>query len=568
VRAEGVLVRHYAPVGVLIDEHGGVLEFKGDTSPYLQMADFWEAQPGSSNVFKLLRQGLSAPLRRGLERLRISSDPQRIAAPGVTLKIIPATIVLRKTLPRRYWILFEPRARRLPRRGLPDDAGDRRVQALRQDLMAAREAVQAAIEAHEKFTQDLASADHQLRVANERLRHANSELAAVIMRIQSSNTQLQAANQQLGERRVQLQRTTEDLKNFLGCAEVAAVLVSGDLRIRSFTPLAERAFGLRTADLGAAAGKLTYAGGVDVMALVTGAIAGAAASDTQVLGRDGRVSILRVRPYRTETDAIDGATLVLIDADDLVRTREALHNRVAELKAADRRKSDSLAVLAHELRTPLAAIGNAGQILGLGADAEIHAASRDLIERQVDHLAHLVDDLRDAASIECGKLKLRRERVDFKLVVAQCADRLRGRVAERRQSFSVCVAAEPVWVRGDPAHLEQAVSNLLVNAHRYSGEGGRIEAHLEVSGGASREALFRVLDNGAGIDAELLPRVFDLFTQADRTLAHSRGGLGLGLHLVRALVELHGGRVAARSDGANCGSEFTLCLPLETASDR
>jgi signal transduction histidine kinase len=238
-----------------------------------------------------------------------------------------------------------------------------------------------------------------------------------------------------------------------------------------------------------------------------------------------------------------------------------LHKRAEELGEADRRKDEFLAMLAHELRNPLAPIRNAVEVLKMigPPDARLQRA-REMIDRQVKHLARLVDDLLDVSRITTGKVQLRTGPVDLAVVIARAVETSRPLIDSRRHELAVRLPPEALVVEADPIRLAQVVSNLLNNAAKYAEEGG----HIELTVGAGRgEAVVRVRDDGMGIAADLLPRVFDLFTQGDRSLARSEGGLGIGLTLVRSLVELHGGRVEGHSEGPGRGSEFVVRLPLK-----
>jgi PAS domain S-box-containing protein len=234
----------------------------------------------------------------------------------------------------------------------------------------------------------------------------------------------------------------------------------------------------------------------------------------------------------------------------------------AALREAHLRKDEFLAVLSHELRNPLAPMRNGLAVLARAAPGSEEARrARGALERQVVHLTHLVDDLLDLTRISRGKIQLRREPVDLAELAARTADDHRALLAEARVALEVRIPEGPVAVEGDAVRLAQVLGNLLQNAAKFTPGGGRVSLELEREG---RWALLRVRDTGVGIDPAVLPRLFEAFAQADATLDRSRGGLGLGLALVKRLAELHGGSVSARSDGAGCGAEFEVRLPLST----
>jgi CheY-like chemotaxis protein len=233
------------------------------------------------------------------------------------------------------------------------------------------------------------------------------------------------------------------------------------------------------------------------------------------------------------------------------------------IREADRHKGEFLAMLAHELRNPLAALWNALYLLrSVGMDDPAASQARDVAERQVRHLARLVDDLLDVSRISSGKIQLRTEPVDLREAVARAVEIVRPLVEARRHEMLVSLPEESTVLEADTARLEQVLSNLLNNAAKYTEPGGRIE--LEAVG-EGPEIIVRVRDTGIGIAPELLPRVFDLFTQAERSLDRSQGGLGIGLMLARRLVELHGGSITASSAGVGRGSEFVVRLPIGSA---
>ena len=231
-----------------------------------------------------------------------------------------------------------------------------------------------------------------------------------------------------------------------------------------------------------------------------------------------------------------------------------------ELRDADRRKDEFLATLAHELRNPLAPIRNGLQVLRLsGTESEMVAEARSMMERQLSQMVRLVDDLLDVSRITRNKLDLRRQRVALAAVVHSAVETSRPLIEQARHTLSLTLPPGPVHIDADLVRLAQVFSNLLNNSAKYTEPGGRIWLTAEVSG---HEVAVRVRDTGLGIPAEALPRIFEMFSQVDRNMEQAQGGLGIGLTLVRRLVEMHGGTVEARSEGPGKGSEFIVRLPL------
>jgi PAS domain S-box-containing protein len=248
------------------------------------------------------------------------------------------------------------------------------------------------------------------------------------------------------------------------------------------------------------------------------------------------------------------------------RTEEDLRTLAAELSESNRKKGEFLATLAHELRNPLAPIRTGLAVLGLGGDKpEAVARIRAMMERQVSHMVHLVDDLLDVARISSGKVDLKIARVDVKAVVASAVETSQPLIDAAKHQLSVELSPVPLWLDADLTRLAQVVSNLLTNAAKYTLPGGRI--HLKVSRD-ERYVLVAVTDSGMGIPRAELPTVFDMFTQVSTHAPQAQGGLGIGLSLVRHLVELHGGSVAVHSEGEGHGSTFEVRLPLADTGER
>ncbi|MES2355694.1 MAG: ATP-binding protein [Pseudomonadota bacterium] len=261
---------------------------------------------------------------------------------------------------------------------------------------------------------------------------------------------------------------------------------------------------------------------------------------------------LTVSPIKDASGAITGASKIARDITEQKRIREML-------REASQRKDEFLAMLAHELRNPLAPIQNAVQVFALRAPAvpELQKAC-DMIERQVRHLTRLVDDLLDVSRITQGKVTLRKERVNLNETILAAIETCRQLIDGRGHHLDIHLPTPPVIVNGDAIRLAQIFGNLLNNAAKYTEENGRIAVTAKVEGS---EVIVSVKDNGIGVPADILPSIFDLFTQADRSLDRSQGGLGIGLSLVKNLIELHGGSVEAHSAGSEKGSEFIVRLP-------
>ena len=254
---------------------------------------------------------------------------------------------------------------------------------------------------------------------------------------------------------------------------------------------------------------------------------------------------------------VEGGPVFCLIVTDLTDER-----RREQLLTESRRKDEFLATLAHELRNPIAPIRAAAQVIELGANASRVQWAREVIERQVTQLSRLVDDLLDVSRITRGTIRVDMQPVELQMVVARGVETARPAIEARRHQLHVDISAGHARVMGDATRLSQVVSNILQNAAKFTPEQGQIWIRLEQSG---LEGRIVISDDGIGLRPEMLSQIFEMFTQVDATLERSQGGLGIGLALVRNLVELHHGQIDVRSEGRDRGSEFTVSLPLLAA---
>jgi PAS domain S-box-containing protein len=265
---------------------------------------------------------------------------------------------------------------------------------------------------------------------------------------------------------------------------------------------------------------------------------------------------LTVSPVRDRAGRIVAASKIARDITDRKRAEEAL-------READRRKEQFIALLAHELRNPLAPLRNALQVMRLAAgDAAAVAQARAVMERQMGHMVRLIDDLLDVSRIGQNKMELRRSRVLLTDVLSSAVETARPAIEAAGHELIISLPPEPVHLDADLTRLAQVFSNLLMNSAKYTERGGRIWLSAERRGG---DVVVTVRDTGIGIPADALPRIFDMFSQVDRSIERATGGLGIGLALVKGLVEMHDGTVTAASEGQGKGSTFTVRLPALAA---
>ena len=276
--------------------------------------------------------------------------------------------------------------------------------------------------------------------------------------------------------------------------------------------------------------------------------------DTTRITKDGRrIPIsLTVSPVRDENGAIVGASKIARDISERKQFEQALRD-------ADRRKDDFLAQLAHELRNPLAPIRYALAASRKAGTLEVAQRAQETIERQVAHMSRLLEDLLDVSRITSGRLELKKEDTDLSQVLRNSVETARPLINDKRHEISVNIPPRELRIHADPVRLTQVFSNLLINAAKYTDPGGRIALQAEQE---SNAITVSVRDTGIGISEDLMPRLFDLYSQGGDATGRSQGGLGIGLSLVRGLVTLHGGSVEVHSRGPGQGSEFTVRLPV------
>jgi signal transduction histidine kinase len=269
--------------------------------------------------------------------------------------------------------------------------------------------------------------------------------------------------------------------------------------------------------------------------------------------------LTHANPIYDEVDCLIGAVNIFVDITDRKRAEDAE-------REASGRKSEFLAILAHELRNPLAPIRNGLQILRLAEDDKAAAAmARTIMERQLEQMVRLIDDLLDLSRIVNGKVELRKKQIDLASAVQDAVEASGPLIQASDHELTVSVPPKPVYVEADRARLAQVFANLLNNSAKFTPHGGHVWLAVEQEGS---DVVVKVRDNGVGIPPDMLPRIFDMFTQVDHSLERSQGGLGIGLNLVRGLAEMHGGRVEVRSDGPGKGSEFVVRLSVMLSPDR
>lgn len=352
--------------------------------------------------------------------------------------------------------------------------------------------------------------------------------------------------------------------------EHAIILLDPNGLIRWWNPGAEEIFGIASSEAIGQHASLLFTPedierGIPDHEIATAKADGAAEDDRWLARPNGSrfwaTGVLI--PVRDADGQLLGFGKILRNRTDLREQVETLRNQVDASEAVHHRKDFFLSTLSHELRNPLAPLSNAVQLIRATApvtpELEHHLK---IIERQVDNLRRLVDDLMDLSRIGAGKVELKKEKVPIHDVVHRAVECASPLVRERRHRLDVLLPVTPIIVEADPDRLGQVFINLITNAAKYTHDGGRIWVKGTTEGD---EAVVHIEDSGVGIPPDMLPHIFELFTQVESSRPQSRGGLGIGLSVVKNLVTLHGGSVQVRSDGPGKGSEFTVRLPMQSS---
>ena len=685
-----------------------VLQFRGTTGAFLEPP----IGKASFDLLKMAREGLMLPLRSAINQAKrakktVRKENVRLHRNGKTRTVNLEVIPLKNLREHCFLILFEEAKKASGGRELaepqpvgkgrsPGNEKANRIAELETELSETREYLQSMQEQHEAANEELQAASEEAQSANEELQSVNEELETSKEELESANEELTTVNEEMTNRNLELNRLNNDLINLQASANLAIVLLGRDLTIRRFGPQAEKQFDLRLADVGRPIGHIRHklvlgdatSSPLDLEGLSAEVISGVRELGREVRDKSGRWYSLRLRPYLTLDNQVDGAVLVLVDIDTLKRSEHAVRESEARYRAmfestnvgvsetdaetgrllrvneqfariagysaaelvgksflelthpddlpghwegysrlargevafyeiekrlvrpdativwvhvtvslvrdaagrplrtvaitvditerkrledelrqygndlaeADSRKNEFLAMLGHELRNPLSALAHGLDLLGKVPDDRARSEElRGMMVRQTTRIGALLDQLLDLARVISGEVELSKERIDLADVVRAAVETVRPLVETQKHQLTLSLPPDrSALMMGDAIRLTEVVEHLLRNAAKYTNEGGQIALTLESD---KDEVRIIVRDSGVGMSAEFLPHVFELFTQAPRTLDRAKGGLGLGLPLVRRVVEMHQGKVKASSPGLGQGSEFIITLP-------
>jgi two-component system, chemotaxis family, CheB/CheR fusion protein len=528
---------------------------------YSTSAGGYVAMPGGEptrDVYRLLREPLASVLRRVVERARSEGVPCDSEPFIAATDYGPRRVVVRVQPPAAdsgdlTLVVFEElgAASAAPK---PDPRQTLMVSALQSELERIQRRLHDVVVEHSDDRDELTDTNEQLQSANEEFRFLLDQLAASKEEIQAANEELMALDFEHRRRVDELGQLSGDLHHLLQATGIATLFLDRDLKIVRFTPQLGELFNVRDADVGRPLADITNR--LDYESLEDDArrtLADLRVVDREIRSRAGRWYLMRMLPYLTSTHQVEGVALTLVDITERKQAEQ-------ELRDADRRKDEFLALLAHELRNPLAPIVAGIDLLRQSKDKpQLLEQVTATMERQAKQLVRLVDDLLELSRVSGGRLRLRKSRVRLRDVMRDAVASVRPIVERQRHELRVNVPEEPIELEADSARLTQVFANLLTNAARYTPEGGRITIAADREG---QEVVVTVTDNGIGIPPPALARIFEMFYQGDEGRPMRGGGLGIGLTLARSLVEMHGGTITAASPGSDRGSAFTVRLPV------
>lgn len=710
-KTDQLILNRYAAVGVVINDKMDVLQFRGEIDLYLKLA------PGkpSLNLFKMVREGLLIELRSTIyqaqrQKILVRKEGLRIEE-GDLLKIINIEVIpFKPSINEEFYflVLFEEAPPTVSNLNTVNpesqEQGDleREIARLRlelatanQERAATQEYLQAVIQEQEHINQDLKVANEEILSSNEELQSTNEELETAKEEIQATNEELNTTNEELRSRNLELHQVNNDLTNLLASINIPILILTNDLRVRRFTPMAQRLFNLIPADAGRPLSDIrANLNTPDLEPLILEVLDTLSIKELEVQTLGGHWYNLRIRPYRTTENQIDGVVLVLIDIDVLKRSAERLEqarnyaeaivetvqvplivldsdfrvnkaNRSfyetfqvspsqtaqslvfelgngqwnlpglrslledilandtsiqnlevehrfeqigqktmllngwkiiqqgdaerillaieditdrkqfelersqllaqeqsarQEAENANRAKNEFLSNLSHELRNPLNTILGWAQLFRTrNLDSLAVTRAWEVVERSANVQAQLIDDMLDVARITSGKLHLNTRLIDLVSVIDAAIESIQ--FSAEAKSIQIVSDLNSATIVGDFDRLQQVLWNLLSNAIKFTPAGGRVEITLQA---LYTHAQIQVSDTGIGISADLLPYIFDRFRQGNSSSNKTTQGLGLGLSIVRHLVELHGGTVQAQSPGEGQGATIAVRLPLRS----
>lgn len=706
--ADRIVLNQFAPVGVVVNNELDILQFRGKTSLYLEPA------PGraSLNLLKMVKPKLLLELRTAIhqakkQEIAVTKEDIKLEE-GNSRRAVKIDVVPFKTATGgevNFLVLFEEKPLSTSTQSdssirVPGQVTEQELTRLRQEVATTKEHLQSIIEEQQATNQDLRAANEEILSSNEEFQCTNEELETAKEEIQAANEELNTINDELYRRNIESTQVSNDLQNLLSSSNIPLLMLEGDLRIRRFTPLAQRILNLIPGDVGRPFGDINHHLNVpDLEQQILEVISTLSAKEQEIQDQTGHWYDLRIRPYRTIDNKIDGAVLILVDIDALkrsavqlaesrnyaetivetmqeplivmdtdlrvltanrafyemfqVKANQTEHRLIYEIgngqwnipglrsllekilpnntniqdfqdyevehdfeqighkkmllnarkmlqadqqemillainditesrqlqaelaqllaqeqsartaaEAANSAKDEFLSMLSHELRNPLNSLLGWSQLLRRpNVEPAKLTKGLEAIERSAKAQSKLIEDLLDISRITSGKLRLNAHPIRIKSIIEAAIEVVQVSADAKQIQIESNLDPTAQKILGDLERLQQVLWNLLSNAIKFTPVGGRVTVTLSYTDALAQ---IQVSDTGIGISAEFLPHVFERFRQADGSQTRSTTGLGLGLTIVRNLIELHGGTIEVESCGQGQGSAFTVRLPLQT----
>ncbi|HEY8877031.1 MAG TPA: CheR family methyltransferase [Roseateles sp.] len=564
-------MERYVPPGFVVNDAGDVVQFRGDVAGFVAPA----TGEATLALARLLRPELNVPVRTALLEAKRSGVPvrrERVAIDGgvYALEALPFKVAGDEAPLFLVTLQAQPDAAPLLEAGRPDVRGsresdlERTIVTLSAELDSAQSQLRAMVLEFESANEELRTSNEEMLSANEEMQSANEELQSAKQELESTNQELNSLNEEMKVRNDQLAVANDDLSNLVAGIPLAVVLLDRHLRLRHFTPQAAELFSLQADSVGLPLPALNDRfATADIERMVDVAVKGLSASTAEHRDASGHWWLVNVRAYRTSDDRIDGAVLVFEDIDSLKQAASNAEIARSEAERANTAKDEFLALVSHELRAPLHVISGWASVLDrkLRHQQEGETTERKAIEtilRQCRAQAQLIDDLLDVSRITSGRFVIDKLPVDLGDCVAAVVESLQPAARSRELTLTSSGLRMGHMVSGDSRRLQQIVSNVISNSLKFTPAGGRIEVALTRFGGLLE---LSVSDSGIGVSEDLLSRMFERFTQANMGRTREHGGLGLGLSIVKFLVQAHGGTVAALSDGLGKGLRVIMRFP-------
>jgi len=576
--ADRLLLARFAPACVLVNQALTVLQFRGQTGPYLEPA----GGPPSFDLRRVIRPELLVHILPAIQETGKSGVATRRDVSLDTREISIEVIPLGGSETRHaFLILFDDgtrlpvvRSTPAPVPPLTESEKDRRLEQLERELEGMREYMRASAEEHEAVQEELRSAHEEMLSANEEFQSTNEELETSKEELQSINEELTTTVDELRSKNQELSRVNTELHAARQASDAARsyadtiiesvreplAVLDEALRILRANPAFAANLGIPREDI---EGRFLHEVGdarwniPDLHQRLRALLASAKPLDDWEVSRDllpqGR-QVMSLSARRIPAD-VDRAVQLLLSIQDVT----AHADKTAGLVASSEQKDQFIAMLGHELRHPLTPISHAIYLLRKSPLDPASIELLDTIDTQTQILLRFVNELLDLSRIGRGLIEIKPERLDLAAIARDTVQAIQPVIEGRRHVVSLMLPDAPLYVQGDPGRLRQVISNLVENAVKYTEMGGRITVTLEQR---SDQAMLTVSDNGMGIAAKDLERIFEPFTQSHQPLANPSSGLGIGLSVVRRIVELHGGHVKATSAGYGAGSEVAIALPI------